>query len=240
MSDWGVIEPDVDVDAEPGELDTDEPRGTYERREPGRAFGMDLAETTAAAVQVSFQKEIRKQVMAVVSETVEAAVEEALEDVFDESVVDDLRVRIETAAEDAVARELATINDDPEPEEPEPGLYYGSVDEFVREYLVGAYRRTLRPGTRVWAANWWEYHEAVIRLDALWRSWEQFRLDPSTGMSVWWRDHADHHMRVLFDPDGPFAGVRMNDDDIDVKGAPLPYTAPPDGLFPDVRVSPEG
>ncbi|WP_216666160.1 DUF4913 domain-containing protein [Actinomyces faecalis] len=26
------------------------------------------------------------------------------------------------------------------------------------------------------------------------RSWEHPRQDPATGMSVWLRDHADHHM----------------------------------------------
>lgn len=31
------------------------------------------------------------------------------------------------------------------------------------------------------------------------------RQDPTTGISVWFRDHADHHMAVLLDPDsGPF------------------------------------
>ncbi|WP_221186477.1 DUF4913 domain-containing protein [Terracoccus luteus] len=41
----------------------------------------------------------------------------------------------------------------------------------------------------------------------MWRAWEALRLDPATGMSVWWRDHADHHMTVLFSPEGPFAGA---------------------------------
>ncbi|MGV0111135.1 DUF4913 domain-containing protein [Arthrobacter sp. CP30] len=32
---------------------------------------------------------------------------------------------------------------------------------------------------------------AVSRLNALWRAWETLRLDPGTGMSDWWRIHAD-------------------------------------------------
>jgi hypothetical protein len=52
-----------------------------------------------------------------------------------------------------------------------------------------------------------------------------------TGASVWWRDHADHHMRMLLDPQGPFS----NSKDQNRPGDPLPYTAPPEGLFPDVR-----
>ena len=122
-----------------------------------------------------------------------------------------------------------------EDEEKLPDLVYGSVDEFVREYLRHVYRRATSE-QRVWAARWWEYDEAVIRLEALWRAWEHLRLDPSTGMSVWWRDHADHHMAVLMDPEGPFAAANHYEDANEAdKGAPLPYETPPTGLFPDVR-----
>jgi hypothetical protein len=117
----------------------------------------------------------------------------------------------------------------------EPELYFGSVDEFVREYLRNVYKRPINGRSRVWAARWWEYDEAVIRLEALWRSWEFLRRDPATGMSVWWRDHADHHMPALFDPDGPFAGVPDADENLTSRGEPLPYVAPPPGLFLDVR-----
>ena len=55
-------------------------------------------------------------------------------------------------------------------------------------------------------------------------------------MSVWWRDHADHHMTMLMDPDGPFAGAKTDADENRCRrGETLPYTAPPAGLFPDVR-----
>ncbi|WP_326831789.1 DUF4913 domain-containing protein [Arthrobacter sp. BL-252-APC-1A] len=119
-----------------------------------------------------------------------------------------------------------------------PSLYFGSVDEFVREYLRHAYRRRIDGKHRIWAARWWEYDEAVIRLEALWRSWEHLRQDPSTGMSVWWRDHADHHMTVLMDPQGPFYSAdATNRENQETKGGPLPYSSPPSGLFPDVRVS---
>ena len=36
--------------------------------------------------------------------------------------------------------------------------------------------------------------------------WEFLRLDETIGMSVWWRDHADHCMSVLLSADGPFKG----------------------------------
>lgn len=121
--------------------------------------------------------------------------------------------------------------------EDDPAPYFGSVDEFVRDYLYPTYRRRIE-GTRGgtgnsfrWDAEWWRHPEAVLRLDALWRAWEHLRLDPATGISVWLRDHADHHMPILLSDIGPFRAAtdRVND------GDPLPYTPPPAGLFPDVR-----
>lgn len=117
----------------------------------------------------------------------------------------------------------------------EPTLFFGSVDEFVRERLRYTYSRRVGPqGPNRWAAEWWRYPEAISRLDALWRSWEALRLEPTFGMSVWWRDHADHHMRMLMSPEGPFADSR----DTNAQGEPLPYTAPPQGMFVDVRKLP--
>ncbi len=114
-------------------------------------------------------------------------------------------------------------------------LHFGSVDEFVRDYLRLVYRRRIDGRTRCWAGRWWLYDEAVVRLDALWRSWESLRLDSSTGMSTWWRDHADYHMPILMSPDGPFGTAIDGAENTCRKGEPLPYVAPPAGLFPDVR-----
>jgi hypothetical protein len=41
-------------------------------------------------------------------------------------------------------------------------------------------------------------------VEALWRAWDHLRLDGAIGTNVCWKDHADHHMRVLRDPRGPF------------------------------------
>ena len=116
----------------------------------------------------------------------------------------------------------------------EPAYRFGSVNEFLRDYLRFTYRRRIDGQHRCWAARWWEYDEAVVRLDALWRSWEYLTQDETTGLSVWLRDHADHHMAVLMDPDGPFA-TATGEADKCRRGDPLPYLSPPDGLFPDVR-----
>jgi hypothetical protein len=85
-----------------------------------------------------------------------------------------------------------------------PELVYPTVLAFVTEQLVPMYRRSLSSQERTWCAEWWRHSEAVSRLEALWRSWEHLRLDAAMGMSVWFRDHLDHHMAVLLDADGPF------------------------------------
>ena len=113
-----------------------------------------------------------------------------------------------------------------------PPLYYGSVDEFVREMIVPIFRRRVGDRSELhWAAEWWRHPEAVIRLEALWRAWEHLRLDPALGMSVWLRDHADYHLAVLFSKDGPFGKAK----DTSEPGDPLPYSPPPEGLFDDPR-----
>lgn len=121
-----------------------------------------------------------------------------------------------------------------DPEPAPPALYYGSVDEFVREIIVPVFGRNVGEEGRAdmrWSGRWWESAEAIMRLEALWRSWEHLRLDPATGMSVWLRDHLDHHLGVLMSPAGPFAAS----EETSRAGEPLPYTAPPPDLFPDVR-----
>ena len=118
-------------------------------------------------------------------------------------------------------------------DEEAPGLMYGSVDEFVREYLRHMYTRPVGGGNARyrWAADWWRHPEAVARLEGLWRSWEHLRQDPAIGASTWWRDHADHHMTILLSTDGPFARSKDACD----PGEPLPYVEPPAGWFPDMR-----
>lgn len=113
-----------------------------------------------------------------------------------------------------------------------PRLVYGNADEFFREYLRYVYRRRIDGRNRLWSRRWWAYDEALNRVEALWRAWEALRLDPATGMSVWWRDHADPHMSMLMSPDGPFQGC---DDKTTAPNAPLPYEAPPEGFFVDER-----
>ena len=109
------------------------------------------------------------------------------------------------------------------------GPLYGSLPDFVGNYLAQVYRRSVDGRNRTWCPHWWAHPEAVARLGALWRGFEALQADPDTGVSVWFRDHADHHMAVLFDPDGPFRGCSPE------KGhqerlAPLPVGDPPPGV----------
>jgi hypothetical protein len=122
---------------------------------------------------------------------------------------------------------------DAAPEAPE--LFYGSVEQFVNEKLAHQFKRrvTARSGGNIWARDWWNFPEAVSRLEALWRAWEHLRLDPALGMSVWWRDHADHHMNILFSEHGPFAGADTLGEN--KAGEPLPCDPAPEGWFPDLR-----
>ena len=117
-----------------------------------------------------------------------------------------------------------------------PQLFYGSSNEFVREHLIYMYARRVGPGNASfrWAADWWNYPEALARIDALWRAWEHLRLDGATGCSAWWIDHADRQMPILMSTEGPFA----KSEDSNKPGDPLPYRVPPKGLLPDMRHSP--
>ena len=117
---------------------------------------------------------------------------------------------------------------DQEPEEA-PTTYFKNLDQFVREFVCPVFRRNVgEPGRAEhrWSAQWWKSSEAIIRLEAMWRTFEQARQDP-TGMSAWLRDHADYHLGILMSPNGPFANSR----DTATLDKPLPYQAPPNGLF---------
>lgn len=105
-----------------------------------------------------------------------------------------------------------------------PQLVFGSAEEFMYEQLLLTYVRDVDDRTAKWCMEWYFHPEAVSRVEALWRAWEHLRLD-----------HADHHMHVLLDPQGPFyncdkAGHR-DPAHIQPKYAPA-------GWFPDVRLGP--
>ncbi|WP_244975928.1 DUF4913 domain-containing protein [Nocardia huaxiensis] len=110
-------------------------------------------------------------------------------------------------------------------------MVYASVVEFVENYLSLVYRRDVSEHSRrAWCPEWWKHAEGVVRLECLWRSWEHYRLDTRTGLSVWFLDHADPHMRELFDPGGPFKHCSVTKGHSDSL-QPLPLRSPAHGLF---------
>ena len=130
--------------------------------------------------------------------------------------------RIEQLALHAAERQLVELADP-------PGLYYLTLEEWAHEWLFPVYRRSVLGHDRVWCPQWWRHAEAVARLESLWRAWEHLRQDAALGLSIWFRDHADHHMTILLDADGPFKGCdgRHSDRPIDE----LPHEPPPEGMF---------
>lgn len=111
----------------------------------------------------------------------------------------------------------------------DPGTFYDALDQFVERQLAPMWRRQLDLSA-VWCPEWWRHAEAITRLDALWRAWEHLRLEPALGISVWLRDHADHHMAVLLNPHGPFQYCNL-DKGHSTRLEPLPVLSPPAGLF---------
>ncbi len=137
----------------------------------------------------------------------------------------------QTPPEDAQELEQSPAETASAPE-PENQLLFPNVEVFVRVHLSVIYARDVGPqATLRWADDWWRYPEVVSRLTAIWRAWEHLRLDPATGMSVWWRDHADPHMNIILSGTGPFkrSETKANGS----QGVPLPCIPAPEGLFDD-------
>ena len=130
--------------------------------------------------------------------------------------------QISRLALEAAHEQLADLTDP-------PSLYYLTLDEWTQEWLFPVYRRSVEGHSRVWCAQWWRHAEAVARLESLWRAWEHLRLDAATGLSVWFRDHADHHMAVLLDADGPFK--RCHHGHAQDPLGELPHEPTPAGMF---------
>ncbi|MET9605904.1 DUF4913 domain-containing protein [Streptomyces sp. NPDC006512] len=104
-----------------------------------------------------------------------------------------------------------------------PEFYFGDVFTFVTDYLAIAVRRPLDGTSATWCPRWWEHPEAGSRLSALWLAWEHLRHDAALGMTTWWIQHADPHLKVLMDPrQGPFAGCSPSKGHARTPFAPLP------------------
>ncbi len=109
-----------------------------------------------------------------------------------------------------------------------PGPQFVCLADFVREFIARSCARRVDGRTRVWSARWWDSPEAVLRLGGLWEAWEELK-DVPGGASLWFRDHADYHLGVLFSPDGPFEANPDLRESISRRGDDLPCAPPPPG-----------
>ena len=113
----------------------------------------------------------------------------------------------------------------------EPALRFATLPEFVA-HLCFIYRREVADtNSRAWCPSWWLHPEAVIRMEAMWRTLEALRLDPSMGISTWLIHHVDPHMDRLLDPAGPFRGCSVRRGHSPDPLGPLPTVPPPDGWW---------
>lgn len=80
-------------------------------------------------------------------------------------------------------------------------LRYSCTHDWVYGWLTAMTRKPLMR----WCDQWDQHDEAVVRLTALWQSWETARANPDPQvMSRWILEHLDKHMAVLTSVDGPF------------------------------------
>lgn len=109
-----------------------------------------------------------------------------------------------------------------------PKPFFPDVEQWVAHWLTQVICRP-QPNSLAWCPEWWAHAEAISRLEALWRAWEHLRLDGTTGMSVWWRDHFEPHWSVLTDVErGPFAECHNGHSD---QLQPLPAHPAPTGWW---------
>lgn len=100
------------------------------------------------------------------------------------------------------------------------------VQTWVEHVYAVTYIRRINQ-TQRWCPCWWDHAEAIVRLTALWQTWEAARIstEPS-GMADWIRVYLDVLNPVLLSPDGPFASCAI---DRHHEQTPMPLADPPAG-----------
>jgi hypothetical protein len=81
---------------------------------------------------------------------------------------------------------------------------YATLEDWVTGFFHPTFRRQFGGELR-WCAQWHEHPEALLRLEALWRSWEALRLDPTLGIATWLTNYADPQLAALLHRTGTFA-----------------------------------
>jgi hypothetical protein len=114
---------------------------------------------------------------------------------------------------------------------------FSNPEEFVVNFLAPLIRRRLG-GSHTWCSQWWAHAEGLLRITALWETWEHFRHEGALGMSTWLLHHADPHLAVLLSKDnGPFAACKP---DRHTQLDPLPSAPAPAGMWAAAAFSDPG
>jgi len=111
--------------------------------------------------------------------------------------------------------------------EPELEPVYPDVQSWVENLYIATFIRPDGQQLR-WCAAWWAHPEAIIRLTALWQTWETARLLPGVGIADWLRTYLDTLAPALHSPTGPFASCTP---DKHTNQLPMPVTNPPPGYW---------
>jgi len=113
---------------------------------------------------------------------------------------------------------------------PVPEPHFENLVAWVAGYFAPTFGRLQEgPVGHRWCAKWWDHPEAVLRLDALWTSWEIAMAAPGRDLSGWVRDHLNPNLAVLTAADGPFAACTSTKH---TPTQPLPSDAPPAAWWP--------
>lgn len=137
---------------------------------------------------------------------------------------------VDTIGDELVLEDVPDQAPDEHADEPPPPRY-ATLDEFVQEFLLEMLWTDVEVSSKTWCPQWWKHPAAIVRLEALHRSFEHLRLDPTTGISVWLRDHADYHMSLLTDPNGLFKGCSIKKGHDAHRDRVIPSTPAPVDLF---------
>lgn len=82
---------------------------------------------------------------------------------------------------------------------------YDTLEDWVDQYFREVFRRPTGGEFR-WCVEWREHLEAVVRLTALWTSWEALRAEQPSALVTWLVGYLDPQLPVLLGRSGPFAG----------------------------------
>lgn len=90
---------------------------------------------------------------------------------------------------------------------PKPTTLFPDFQTWMVEWLIPIIHRPLRGGV-TWCPEWWRHAEAVVRLDAVWRAWEEARSEGGSAMAHWWQAYFDTTFAELTSDRGPFASCK--------------------------------